>query len=156
MLLVLAVLIVFYFRLSWLARILENIPQAGKLLLIFKILEEFNATILLQILFLSFVRYLVFIVQYFLLFAVFGVSLTWWQAASGMSVVFLVMAVIPTFTFLTEIGLRWEASIQVIQLYSANAVGIFACSFGIWLINLVIPALLGSLLILNIKLFRNK
>jgi len=55
---------------------------------------------------------------------------------------------------LTELGLRWEASIQVVQLFSVNTVGIFATSFGIWLINLVIPALAGSLLILGIKLFK--
>ncbi len=151
---ILAVLVFCYFRLPWLIGILEKAPFSSKILGPIKILEEFNATILVQILFLSFVRYLVFLVQYSLLFAVFGVSLSWLEAASGMSVVFLVMAVIPTFTFLTELGLRWEASIQIIELFSLNTVGIFAASFGIWLINLIIPALIGSLLILNIKLFR--
>ena len=147
---------VFYFRLSWLGRLLEKISVKNKFLTSIKVLEEFNATILLRVLLLSFVRYLVFIAQYFLLFSVFGVSLTWLQTAGGMSVVFLIMAVVPTFTFLTELGLRWEASIQIIQLFSANAVGIFATSFGIWLINLIIPALIGSLLILRIKLFKNR
>jgi hypothetical protein len=73
-----------------------------------------------------------------------------------MSVVFLVMAVVPTLTFLTELGLRWEASIQVLELYSPNIVGIFATSFAVWLINLIIPALIGSLLILRIKLFKSR
>jgi len=65
------------------------------------------------------------------------------------------MAVVPTFTFLTDLGLRWEASIQIIQLFNPNATGIFAVSLGIWFINLIIPALIGSLLILRIKLFRS-
>jgi MFS family permease len=153
---VLIILAILYFRLSWLVRLLEKIPVKNKFLSSIKVLEEFNATILLRILLLSFVRYLVFVAQYYLLFSVFSVSLTWLQTAGGISVVFLVMAVIPTFTFLTELGLRWEAGIQVIELFSANAVGIFAASFGIWLINLIIPALIGSLLILNIKLFKNR
>jgi len=71
-------------------------------------------------------------------------------------VVFLVMAIIPTFTFLTELGLRWETSIQVLELFSANTIGIFAASFAIWLINLIVPALIGSLLMLSIKIFKNK
>ena len=150
------ILTIFYFRVSWLVRLLKKISSSGKFLVYIKVLEDFNATILLRILSLSFSRYLVFIVQYYLLFSVFGVSLTWWQTFGGMSVIFLVMAVVPTFTFLTELGLRWEASIQVIELFSVNTVGIFATSFGIWLINLIIPALIGSLLILSIKLFRNK
>jgi hypothetical protein len=66
------------------------------------------------------------------------------------------MAVIPTLTFLTELGLRWGASIQVIQFFSANTVGIFAASFAIWLINLIIPALIGSLLILRIRIFSKR
>jgi hypothetical protein len=155
-LIVLLVLLVFYARLSWVVKILEKIPVKSKFLSSIKILEEFNAAILWRILYLSLVRYLVFIAQYYLFFSIFGVSLNLLQTAGGMSVVFLVMAVIPTFTFLTELGLRWVASIQVIELFSANTVGIFATSFGVWLVNLVIPALIGSLLLLNIKLFRNR
>jgi hypothetical protein len=35
-------------------------------------------------------------------------------------------------------------------------VGIFATSFAIWLINLIIPALIGSLFIAGIKLFKSR
>jgi uncharacterized membrane protein YbhN (UPF0104 family) len=156
---VLAALLVFaiiYFRMSWLVSWLGKFPSLGKFLTYVKVLKDFNSTILIQILLLSFGRYLVFIIQYFLLFSVFGVLLTWGQTFAGISVMFLVMAVVPTFTFLTELGLRWEASIQILELFSANKVGIFAASLGIWLINLVIPALIGSLLILSIKLSRNR
>jgi hypothetical protein len=154
--LLLSTLTIIYFRLSWLVGILEKIPGMGKWLGPVKVLESFNATLLSRILSLSFFRYMVFIIQYSLVFPVFGVFLSAWQIAGGVSVVFLVMAVVPTFTFLTELGLRWEASVQVLELFSANAVGIFASSFAIWLINLIIPALIGSLLILGIKLFKNR
>ncbi|HZE83474.1 MAG TPA: lysylphosphatidylglycerol synthase domain-containing protein [Puia sp.] len=149
-------LTIIYFRLSWFIRILERIPGAGKWLAHIKILESFNATVLSRILSLAFCRYLVFMLQYSLVFPVFGVFLGIWQVWGGVSVVFLIMAVVPTFTFLTELGLRWEAGIQVLELFSANALGIFAASFAIWLINLIIPALIGSLLILSIKLFKNR
>ena len=145
-----------YFRLSWVSRLLLRIPGTQRFSAYLKILENFDATILMRILFLSFGRYIVFIVQYSLVFPVFGVNIGFWQAGGGMSVVFLVMAVVPTFTFLTELGLRWEASIQVLELYSPNTVGIFAASFAIWLINLIIPALIRSLLILSIKLFKSR
>ena len=145
-----------YFRLSWVADLLLKIPGMHKFSAYIKVLENFDATILVRILFLSFGRYIVFIAQYSLVFPVFGVNIGFWQAGGGMSVVFLVMAVVPTFTFLTELGLRWEASIQVLELYSPNTVGIFASSFAIWLINLIIPALIGSLLIVSIKLFKSR
>jgi hypothetical protein len=145
-----------YFRLSRVAELLVKIPGIQKFSAYIKVLENFDATILMRILFLSFGRYIVFIAQYSLMFPVFGVNIGFWQAGGGMSVVFLVMAVVPTFTFLTELGLRWEASIQVLELYSPNMVGIFAASFAIWLINLIIPALIGSLLIVSIKLFKSR
>ncbi|HMH23359.1 MAG TPA: hypothetical protein VK563_16350 [Puia sp.] len=145
-----------YFRLSSVIKVLEKIPLARKYMGSVKILESFNATMLTEILSLAFCRYLVFIIQYSLVFPVFGVFLGIWQVWGGVSVVFLIMAVVPTFTFLTELGLRWEAGIQVLELFSANALGIFAASFAIWLINLIIPALIGSLLILSIKLFKNR
>jgi hypothetical protein len=145
-----------YFRLSWVATVLARIPGARKYEAYIKVLQNFDATILLRILFLSFGRYIVFIVQYSLIFPVFGVYLGFGEVWGGISVVFLVMAVVPTFTFLTDLGLRWGASIQVLELFSPNMVGVFAASFAIWLINLIIPALIGSLLILSIKLFKSR
>jgi len=152
----LIILTFIYCRLSLVASALLKIPGIGKYGAFIKVLENFDAAILLRILFLSFGRYIVFIIQYSLVFPVFGVALGFWQAWNGMSVVFLVMAIVPTVTFLTELGLRWEASIQVLELYSSNVVGIFAASFAIWLINLIIPALIGSLLIVRIKLFKSR
>ena len=143
-----------YFRLSWLVRLVGRMPIFEKYQVNVKVLQHVDTTILLEILFLSFTRYLVFIAQYYLMFSVFGVLLTWSQTFSGISMMFLVIAAVPTFTFLTELGIRWEASIQIIELYSTNAVGIFAASLGIWLVNLILPALIGSLLFLSIKLFK--
>jgi hypothetical protein len=76
------------------------------------------------------------------------------QLFAGIAVMFLIMAVVPTFSFLTDLGIRWEASIQIMELFSGNTIGIFTASFGIWIINLILPALIGSLLILRIKIFR--
>jgi hypothetical protein len=145
-----------YFRFPRAARSLSRMPGIRKFGAFIKVLENFDSNILLWILFLSFVRYIVFVIQYSLVFPVFGVSLGFGQVWGGMSVVFLVMAVVPTFTFLTELGLRWGASIQVLEIFSTNMIGIFATSFAIWLINLIVPALIGSLLIVSIKLFKSR
>ncbi|HTS43402.1 MAG TPA: lysylphosphatidylglycerol synthase domain-containing protein [Puia sp.] len=149
---VMLILALLYFRVGTLVRLFEKTTLARHLQPV-KILKEIKIPVLLSILFLSFGRYLVFILQYYLLFSAFGVALTWNQTFGGISVMFLVMTAIPTFTFLTDLGLRWEASIQIIQVFTSDTTGIFAVSVGIWLINLLIPALLGSLLFLRIKLF---
>ncbi len=144
----------FYFRLSSLVRVLEKLKW-NKILNQIKVVGDVKLTILFNILSLSFARYVVFILQYYLLFSLFGVSLTLGETFAGISTMFLVMAVIPSFTFLTDLGIRWEMGIEIIHVFKPDATGIFAVSLGIWLINLVMPALIGSLLILRIKLFRS-
>lgn len=149
------VLTLFYFRLAWLIRMLHRWTGNAKFIKYVAVLEDCNATILLRVLSLSGVRYLVFIVQYYLLFMVFGVEVDWWQTLQSVSVLFLVLAILPSFTFLTDLGIRWKAGIEIVQLYSTNTIGIFAAAFTIWLVNLIIPALIGSLLILGIRIFKN-
>jgi len=122
----------------------------------FSVPENYSFQTLTGILFLSTVRYMVFLLQYGLLFSLFGVPLLGLQVFTGVSVMFVLMAVVPTLTFLTDLGFRWAVGIQVFQVYTFNTAGILAVSLGIWLINLIIPALVGSLLILRIKLFSSR
>jgi len=147
-------LTLFYFRLSWLTRILHRWAPSSKFISYITVLEDCNATVLWRILSLSIARYLVFVLQYYLLFKLFGVEVNWFQTLQSVSVLFLVLAVLPSFTFLTDLGIRWKAGIEIVQLYSSNTIGIFAAAFTIWLLNLIIPALIGSLLILGIRVFK--
>ena len=122
----------------------------------FTIPENYRLSSLSKIFALSILRYLVFILQYGLLFSLFGISLIGLQLFTGVSVMFVFMAIVPTLTFLTDLGFRWAVGIQVFQVFTSNTAGILAVSLGIWIINLIIPALVGSLLILRIKLFSSK
>jgi hypothetical protein len=118
--------------------------------------EDFAGSTLVVILLLSFLRYGIFTAQYFLLFSLVGIPITGLQVFTGVSVMFVLMAVVPTLTFLTDLGFRWTAGIYIFTVFTGNTTGILAVSLGIWLINLIIPALIGSLLILRIKLFRSR
>ncbi len=122
----------------------------------FSIPTNFKFSALTTILVFSTIRYLVFVLQYYLLFSLFGIPLNGLQVFTGVSVMFVLMAIVPTLTFLTDLGFRWVAGIQVFQVFTSNTAGILAVSLGIWFFNLIIPALVGSLLILRIKLFGNK
>ena len=47
-------------------------------------------------------------------------------------------------------------SLLLFTLISANKFGIVGAATAIWFINLVIPALIGSLLFLSLKIFSDK
>jgi uncharacterized membrane protein YbhN (UPF0104 family) len=150
------ILTLFYFRLAGLVRWVEKIPRIQKPVAYIRVLDSLNATILSRILSLSVLRYCVFIWQYYLLFDVFDVSVTPAQVAGSVSVIFLVLAIVPTIAVITELGVRWKVGIEVVQIFNSNITGILATSLAVWIINLVIPALIGSLLILSIRVFNNR
>jgi len=170
----------FYFKMSWISpgvfRVVMSFAAAGALGLglvyfrfdplvktinrwlkktkrNFTIPEDYGYKSLEIILTASAIRYGVFIFQYFLLFSLFGVAVSGEQVFTGVSVMFVFMAIVPTLTFLTDLGFRWAVGIQIFQVFTSNTAAILAVSLCIWLINLIIPALVGSLLILRIKLY---
>lgn len=143
-----------YFRIGWFIRRLHAWRPMQKFLHYVEVVEDINATILLRILSLSVGRYLIFVLQYYLVFQAFDVDLNWMQCWQAISVLFVLLAIIPSFTFLTDLGIRWKAGIEIVSIFSSNTIGIFAGAFTIWVFNLIIPALIGSLLILGIRIFK--
>lgn len=149
------ILVVFFFRLSWLIKLLEKIPRSTKFIEYFNVLEEFTAKLLLRLLSLSFFRYLVFVLQYILLLEVLHVEIFWFDCFWIISVLFLVLAIVPSFA-IADLGIRGKFSTALLSMYSMNTIGILGTTFGIWFINLFVPAVAGSILILGIKFFKEK
>ncbi len=146
-------LLFIYYKLSLLVTLLEKIPFISKYRFFIESLESFHWKELTRILTLSIGRFIVFILQYLLMLSIFNVTIEPIAAAWTICVLFLVLAIIPTIP-MAEVGLRGEASIRLFGLYSGNTIGILCTAGGIWLINLIIPALAGSLFILGVKLFK--
>ncbi len=148
-------LLLFFFRLSWMIKLIEKIPAMEKYVQYISVLEVFTPKLLLRLLSLSLFRYITFVLQYILLLQVLNVDILWFEGFPIISVLFLVLAVIPSFA-IADLGIRGTFSSALLGLYSANQVGIIGTTFGIWFVNLFIPALLGSVLILSIKFFKEK
>jgi len=145
--------ILFYFRLPWLIKLVEKIPAVAKYVQYISVLEGFTPKLLLRLLSLSFFRYLVFIIQYILLLQVLHVEILWVNGFWTISILFLMLAIVPSFA-VADLGIRGKLSTGLLTFYSSNTLGIIGATFGIWFINLFIPALLGSLFILSIKFLK--
>ena len=149
------VLIMFYLRIKWIITAMEKISYLQKFVRHIKVLDVFSGKQLLRILFLSFSRYMVFILQYIILLNVMEVKLSMFLCFWLLTIFYLVMAVAPTIGFI-ELPVRAAASVELFKIYSPNILGIQAAALGIWLINLVLPAIIGSLLIFGIKILKEK
>ncbi len=147
------VLFMFYLRIGWLVRIMEKVPSLSRIVRPVAVLDDLRSKQLWSLLLLSLLRYLIFVIQYVLIFRVMNIGVPGWLCFWLMTVFFLIMAIAPTFGFI-ELPVRMKASWEIFKLYTANEIGVSAASLGIWLINLVIPAVIGSLLILSIKIVK--
>ncbi len=147
-------MLLFYWRLGWLIRLMERARFLTKALKYVRLLEQFSGKQLLRILILSFLRYVVFILQYMLLLKLMEVSVPMILCFWLLAVFYLVMAMAPTIGF-TELPVRATATVEIFKWFSGNLLGIQAAALGIWLVNLVLPAIIGSLLIVGIKITKD-
>lgn len=143
-----------FFKLSWTIRLLEKIPFVARYRFVVERMEDLRTSFLTKILLLALARYLVFVVQYVLLLRVFLGAVPTFDAAALVCILLLMMSIIPTIS-LAELGVRGQVSILLFGLLSKNVVGIVATAAGVWLINLLIPAVIGTLFLLAVRLFRN-
>ena len=149
------ILTVLYFNIGRIESVLENWLRSSSYLYLIEAAKDFSMQRLLNLLLLSFLRYSVFLTQYILLFELFDVHVPLFKLVILTSLVFLTLAIIPTIA-LAELGIRGEVTIQIVGLASANSLGILLSSVSMWFINLVIPAIAGSVLILTIKVFKKR
>jgi hypothetical protein len=149
------VLTVIYFRIAIIEKLFEKWIKNSSYVYLIESLRTFNVQLLLRVMLLSFLRYLVFLVQYYLMFSLFDIALPFVIVWSVVSVLFLVLAIIPTIA-LVEVGLRGEISLRLMGMFTTNNLGVSLASVSIWFINLVLPAIVGSILFLGIKVFNRK
>ena len=148
------IFVLLFFRLGWLIHVLKKLPYANRFLKYINVLETFDAKILLRLLIISFLRYVIFVLQYIFMLQLLKVEQNVWTGFWTISVMFWILAIIPSIA-IAELGIRGTIA-KTLFSYSSNTIGILTATFGIWFINLFIPALIGSLLILGIKIKKDK
>lgn len=144
-----------YTAIPFLAKKLSKVSIFYKYTYLFASIQTISKWLLLQLVLVSGARYLVFILQYVLMFKLVGVGIDVPILMALTGVLFLILAIIPTLT-LAELGIRGKVSLFLFGMYSTNTMGILAAAGGIWLLNLIIPACLGGLILLRLQYFRKR
>ena len=118
-----------------------------------EVFSFYNSSELLEVLLYSFARYIVFTTQFFILLHVFGVNISYEDSIILTTTMLFIISVIPTIA-ITEIGIRGSVAVLLFGLVSNNTVGILSATFVMWVINLLLPALIGTVFIFTLKFFR--
>ncbi len=91
----------------------------------------------------------------------FGVDVNYFVAMMLIGIIYIIMTAIPSIA-LTEIGVRGSVSMFVFQHHfealglwnSEIALSVVSASSMLWLINLIFPAIAGTIFVFSLKFFR--
>lgn len=130
------------------------IQKLKKTLHIFK---YYKKTTLLKIYAFSLLRFLTYNLQFLLLANLLGSQTPWFEGIFATFLMFWLITLIPSL-IVSDIGVRgFLASMLFLDTGLAlNGVSLLSASYIIWLLNLILPAILGSLLIISIRHSNNK
>ncbi len=119
------------------------------------IYRKFHAHELNLVLFWSLLRYAVFCGQFVLLLTVFHSGVPVVNAYFTIFLIYLVQSALPG-NSLTELGTRGASSIWFFSAYTSNFAAVSAATYSLWLINVIIPAIVGLGFFMGAKWGRGK
>ncbi len=117
-----------------------------------KILENFENQEVRIVFFWALMRYFTISIQFVLVLLIFGIDLEVLDLLAIACLIFLVKTIVPAINFLGDLGIREFSAIYFFSFYHVNTSAVIAATFVLWLINILFPVLLGSILVLKTKL----
>ncbi|WP_133578114.1 lysylphosphatidylglycerol synthase domain-containing protein [Pedobacter metabolipauper] len=146
--------IIFYFNIKWLNGILLSMRFTRKYKKFYSILGRYDKKELFRILMFCLARYAVFSSQYFILFFWLIPEIHYLDIFMLVSILFFVQSTLPSLD-LFDIGVRSATASYFFSSVTDQNVAVIACTASIWLINIIIPAILGSYFVFKLNFFGN-
>lgn len=127
------------------------------------VFSYYNRYELLKVFLYSLLRYIIFSLQFYFLLRIFHLDFNLFYGFLAISLIFLGITVIPTIA-LAELGVRGSVATFVVNLFvdiiplstiEGYQFNILAVSSLLWIINIVIPSIVGSGFIFSLSFFKS-
>ena len=154
---IIAVMLLIYFRIDLLDGILAYLPDwkwIDKIRSSVSSFKELDTSSLFSILGISSLRYMTYLSQYVLLIYFFGVTDDLVSSVLGVITIFFLQSNLPLPPALSVLA-RGEMAIFLWSVFTTNIIGIIAASFALWIMNLVVPAIIGTMIISQATIFED-
>lgn len=148
-----ALLVFCFYNIDLVIPLIKRVPYIRRFSKPVEVLRKLTRSTLNQVLSLSTLRYLVYSLQYYFLLRYFGIEVNIFDGLAGIATIFLLQTSIPLPPLMGLIA-RGEIALLVWGNFSENELGILAVTFILWIINLIIPALIGTIFITNINVLK--
>ncbi len=122
-------------RLSFILRIFPELPQVSAA----------PKPILYRVVGWAALRFIVFSLQFALILYWFGAEIPATTMLSAIAITFFIKSNLPALNFLSDLGVREFSAMLAFSLLSVDESLVIVASLALWFINLLVPALIGSL-----------
>lgn len=96
----------------------------------------------------SIIRYLIFSFQFYLILSILGLEITYLNAMLIISSMYLLASLLPSI-FIFDVVIKGSVAVYLFSYLGINELTILSTILIMWLLNFVLPSLLGSLFVLN-------
>jgi len=105
----------------------------------------------LQLLGLSFLKYVVFVLQYTWAVKMLNIPIVPIDLWIALGVLFLLLSIIPSIS-LTDLVIRGQIIVVLLEPYYNNSLMLICLSTIIWAVNFLLPAIIGAFLLINFRI----
>jgi uncharacterized membrane protein YbhN (UPF0104 family) len=147
-----ALFVVLYFNIKWLVWLLNRVSFLKKFHRFFDIMGAYKLGELVKIMCFCLTRFFIFSFQYYLVIHLLVPNIPFYDVILMVFIVFFVQSALPSLDLL-DVPVRATAAATVFHYVTDQQIAIIAAFSSIWLINLIIPAILGSVFIFKLKFF---
>ncbi|TWR30616.1 hypothetical protein FPZ43_06685 [Mucilaginibacter pallidiroseus] len=148
----LGLLLVFYFHIKWLVWLLDRVKFLRKYHRFFEIMGRYKVHELFIVIAYSLARFFVFTFQYYLVIHLLLPNIPFFNMVMTVIVFIFIQSALPSLDLL-DIGVRSFTAAHLFLYITNQQIAIIAAVSSIWLINLIIPAVLGSVFVFKLKFF---
>jgi hypothetical protein len=145
-------MLIFYFNIKWMVSLLNSIKFLKKFHRFFDIMGKYKPAELLNIMWFCLARFFVFTFQYYLVIHLLIPQIPLFQMALLMFVFFFIQSALPSLDVL-DIGVRGALALTLFGYVTSQATAVVVAVSIIYIVNLIIPAILGSVFVFKLKFF---
>jgi len=98
----------------------------------------------------SLIRYLIFSFQFYFLLTIFGVDVYYLNAMAVITSMYLLASIIPTLSIF-DVVIKGSIALYLFDVVGVNTLTILSITTLMWILNFVLPALLGSFFVIKAK-----
>ncbi|PTQ99833.1 hypothetical protein C8P68_102663 [Mucilaginibacter yixingensis] len=149
-----SVMILFFFNIKWMVSFLNSIRFLRKYHRFFDIMGRYKFTELMRVMGFCLARFAVFSSQYYLLIHMFIPELPLYEILLLIFVMFFIQSALPSLD-LFDFGVRAYTADALFGYVTDQKIAIIASVTAVWFINLILPAILGSVFVLKLRFFDN-